>query len=352
MTNARAVVVALGLSLVLHASLAVALRGLRLGAPSRVDPLPRLVVDLVEPIVALPPARPPAPGAAAPRPTRPAAERRVAPASAPSAATAPPAEVPRARGPAPPSLRAPDAPPPAPTVSPPPAPPLAPAPPPAVTAVPVGASAASPGPPPVASAPREAEARSVGDAPATVAPLAGTPGGGVPAPARGAVMELAPGHGVATAERGDGGGAAGTATGPSAGVAAGGEAGRAAGHEVRRAGAGGEAADLLAALPARRPGAIPPEYDGYVRALRRRIQERLVYPWLAVRQGIQGTVELEVQLDAAGRLGDVAVVGRPGAGVLREAAVRAVRDATPFPFPPGLVARALTIRLPIVFELR
>jgi TonB family protein len=340
MTNARAVVVALGLSLVLHASLAVALRGLRLGAPSRVDPLPRLVVDLVEPIVALPAARPPAPGTAAPRPTRPAAERRAAPASPPSAAAAPPAEVPRARGPAPASLPAPDAPPPAP------------APPPAVTAAPVGASAASPGPPSLAPAPREAEARSIGDAPATVAPLAGTPGAGAPAPARGAVMELAAGHGVATAERGDGGGAARTATGSSAGVAAGGEVGRAAGHEVRTAGGGGEAADLVAELPAGRPGAIPPEYDGYVRALRRRIQERLVYPWLAVRQGIQGAVELEVQLDAAGRLGDVAVVGRPGAGVLREAAVRAVRDATPFPFPPGLVARALTIRLPIVFELR
>jgi outer membrane biosynthesis protein TonB len=38
--------------------------------------------------------------------------------------------------------------------------------------------------------------------------------------------------------------------------------------------------------------------------------------------------------------------------VLREAAMRAVRDATPFPLPPGLTARPLTIRLPVVFELR
>jgi TonB family protein len=108
----------------------------------------------------------------------------------------------------------------------------------------------------------------------------------------------------------------------------------------------------LAARPVAGAGAIPPEYEGYVRALRRRIEERLVYPWLAVRQGTQGTVELEVQLDAAGRLSDVAVVGRPIAGVLRDAAIRAIREATPFPFPPGLAARALTIRLPVVFELR
>src|SRR5262249_18347566 len=43
-------------------------------------------------------------------------------------------------------------------------------------------------------------------------------------------------------------------------------------------------------------GAIPPEYDSYVRALRQRIQDRLVYPWTAVRRGQQGVVELEVRL--------------------------------------------------------
>jgi len=97
---------------------------------------------------------------------------------------------------------------------------------------------------------------------------------------------------------------------------------------------------------------IPPEYDGYVRALRQRIQERLVYPWLAVRQGLHGVVELEVHVDLEGRLSRVNVVGGRAAGMLREAALRGVRDATPFPFPPGVAARPLTIRLPVVFELR
>jgi TonB family protein len=109
----------------------------------------------------------------------------------------------------------------------------------------------------------------------------------------------------------------------------------------------------LAALPpVRGGGGIPPEYEGYVRALRQRIQERLVYPQVAVRRRVAGAIELEVELDAGGRLVSVGSVDRAGAAVLREAAVRAVRDATPFPFPAHLVPRALLIRLPVVFELR
>ena len=97
---------------------------------------------------------------------------------------------------------------------------------------------------------------------------------------------------------------------------------------------------------------IPPEYEGYVRALRQRIQERLVYPRVAVRRRVEGAIELELELDAGGRLLSVGAVDRAGAVLLREAAVRAVQDATPFPFPPHLAPRTLLIRLPVVFELR
>jgi protein TonB len=113
------------------------------------------------------------------------------------------------------------------------------------------------------------------------------------------------------------------------------------------------ASGAVAALPGGRAGGgIPPEYEGYVRALRQRIQERLVYPQVAVRRRLEGAVELELELDATGRLVNVGAVDRGGAAMLREAAVRAVRDATPFPFPAHLVPRALLIRLPVVFELR
>jgi protein TonB len=108
----------------------------------------------------------------------------------------------------------------------------------------------------------------------------------------------------------------------------------------------------VAGLSPGRGGGIPAEYEAHVRAFRRRIQERLRYPALAVRRGLQGTVELEVRLDAAGRLLAVESTGREVASLLRDSAIQAVRDATPFPLGPGLERRALTIRLPIVFELR
>ncbi len=99
-------------------------------------------------------------------------------------------------------------------------------------------------------------------------------------------------------------------------------------------------------------GGIPPEYEAYVRALRQRVQERLVYPWTAVRRGLEGVVELEVRVGADGRLVGVEVVAGANADSLRSAAVAAVRGAAPFPFPSGLAARPLVIRLPVEFRLR
>jgi protein TonB len=99
-------------------------------------------------------------------------------------------------------------------------------------------------------------------------------------------------------------------------------------------------------------GAIPPEYEGYVRALRQRVQDRLAYPWTAVRRGQQGVVEVELRLGPDGRLVTVAVVAGASADALRGAAVAAVRKAAPFPFPPGLQPRPLVIRLPVEFRLR
>jgi protein TonB len=95
-----------------------------------------------------------------------------------------------------------------------------------------------------------------------------------------------------------------------------------------------------------------PEYEAYVRALRQRVQDRLVYPGTAVRRGQQGVVELEVRLGSDGHLVAVDVVAGVSADALRGAAIAAVRSAAPFPFPPGLVARPLVVRLPVEFRLR
>ena len=128
-------------------------------------------------------------------------------------------------------------------------------------------------------------------------------------------------------------------------------------------GAGGQPAAAGGASLARLPpgedqggsapdGAIPLEYESYLRSLRQRVQERLAYPWTAVRRGQQGVVELEVRVGADGRLVAVEVVAGVDADTLRTAAVAAVRGSAPFPFPPEVAARPLVIRLPVEFRLR
>lgn len=313
MSGARGVVLALLVSLALHVGLALALRGLGLGPGARSAASP-LFVALVEPLVAL---------SAPPRssPPAPAAPRRAPPSASSPSSPAPGAEPPASRASSVP--RATPTRPPAET-NPPPPPPVPPAASSVLASAPV--APAAPGPAPAAAAPPASEREVVG-----MEVAVGERASGGAASSGGAAGPLAP-------PGGDGPpGAAGPAGGAREGGAEGGT-GRSVGD--------------LAALPGGRGTALPPEYEAYVRALRRRIQERLEYPPLAVRRGLRGMVELELRLGPDGRLDGVRVVGGEGAEMLREAAIRAVRNATPLPFPPGLAPRALWIRLPVRFELQ
>lgn len=96
----------------------------------------------------------------------------------------------------------------------------------------------------------------------------------------------------------------------------------------------------------------PVEYAAYLTALRRRIQEILEYPAAARRRGLTGTVHLEVVILATGSVGRVSVVRSSSHAMLDEAARAAVLRLTPPPPPPALRPRALTVRLPVVFDLR
>lgn len=99
-------------------------------------------------------------------------------------------------------------------------------------------------------------------------------------------------------------------------------------------------------------GAVPAEYGPYLQRFRRRVLETLVYPLAARRQGLGGTVELDVWLEATGRVRDVRIVRSSSHALLDEAAVDAIRRLGPMPLPESLPRRPLLIRLPLVFELR
>jgi protein TonB len=94
------------------------------------------------------------------------------------------------------------------------------------------------------------------------------------------------------------------------------------------------------------------EYGPYLNAFRKQVQAMLQYPMSARRRGLSGKVELEVSIDLAGKVTGVEVVGSSSHEMLDGAAVEAIRAVPPLPFPPGLPARALRVRLPLVFELR
>ncbi len=180
----------------------------------------------------------------------------------------------------------------------------------------------APAPPAVAIAPASPPAV----APPAAPPVSAAP----PAPAdgRGAVSERGSTAGVASAA-------------PTRGDA------------DRGLGAGASGSPLALATPgAGGSGAPPPEYGPYLRRFRQRVAESLIYPLAARRQGLGGTVELHVWLEATGRVRDVQVARSSSHGVLDDAAVETIRRLGPVPFPDSLPRRPLLIRLPLVYELR
>jgi len=114
---------------------------------------------------------------------------------------------------------------------------------------------------------------------------------------------------------------------------------------------GGPGSPLALATPGGSAGA-PPEYGPYLRHFRQRVHEALAYPLAARRQGWGGTVELDVWLEATGRVRDVRVVRSSSHRLLDEAAVETILGLGAIPFPDSLPRRSLLIRIPLVFELR
>jgi periplasmic protein TonB len=94
------------------------------------------------------------------------------------------------------------------------------------------------------------------------------------------------------------------------------------------------------------------DYAGYYDSLRRRLYESLTYPAVARRRSLTGTVIVDVEIDASGKVGRVTVVDSSSHAMLDEAALDALRAVSRVPFPPGVPPRRLRVRLPVVFEIR
>ena len=107
---------------------------------------------------------------------------------------------------------------------------------------------------------------------------------------------------------------------------------------------------VASALPGE-GGSVPPEYGPYLTRFRRRVQESLLYPLVARRRGLTGSVEVEVLIEPSGAVKTARVVTSSSHAVLDTAALDAIRSLAPLPLPEHLPRRALRIRLPLSFML-
>jgi len=108
----------------------------------------------------------------------------------------------------------------------------------------------------------------------------------------------------------------------------------------------------VALAPVGPPGGGPrSEYGAYYRQIRQRIQETLEYPPAARRQGIKGTVLLELLIKPDGAISAVVKISSSHR-LLDDAALETVRNLPRQPFPAGLVPRQLKVPLPVVFDLK
>jgi protein TonB len=143
----------------------------------------------------------------------------------------------------------------------------------------------------------------------------------------------------------------GGAVGGGAGVTPGGAATSGVPARAGQPGGGASGAPLALAGPGPDRGDPPAEFGPYLARFRQLIQEHVVYPLAARRQGLSGRVELEVLLDPAGRVRTVSLVTSSAHGLLDEAAIEAVRRVPWLPMPEHLPRRILRVRLPVIFEL-
>ncbi len=91
-------------------------------------------------------------------------------------------------------------------------------------------------------------------------------------------------------------------------------------------------------------------FFSYLQHLKQKIQAVWIYPAVAARAGIGGSLLLEFSISKEGQLLGVTLLDSSGHTVLDESAMRAIKSAAPFyPFPPRLTAKRIRIRANFVY---
>ncbi len=96
-----------------------------------------------------------------------------------------------------------------------------------------------------------------------------------------------------------------------------------------------------------------PDFSGYIRDINQRINNNFVYPSMAKKSKMEGSLKLGLRIHRTGRLLGVELKKSSGFGVLDENAIKIVKDSAPYPpFPPGINQEELQIDLPVIYEIK
>jgi protein TonB len=111
------------------------------------------------------------------------------------------------------------------------------------------------------------------------------------------------------------------------------------------------AAPPAAPHPAAPPAADPPIATDWQRSLAAWLASHKVYPELARRRGVEGSVGLRFTADRSGRVLNVSLLSSAGSPLLDAAAEKMVSDATLPPFPAGMPQQTATLTVTIRYAL-
>ena len=108
--------------------------------------------------------------------------------------------------------------------------------------------------------------------------------------------------------------------------------------------------------PPPKPATPPPDLDAlrsnYGSLLSREFAKHKQYPRVALLRGWQGTVKVELQIDATGNVTSSTIAESSSFEALDKQAMEMVRKASPLPLPPeSLRGREFTIVVPVVFKI-
>lgn len=91
----------------------------------------------------------------------------------------------------------------------------------------------------------------------------------------------------------------------------------------------------------------------YLLNIRAKIEENKVYPELARQEGLQGNTKVEFVIEKDGSISKIKILFSSGHKILDNAAVEAVKKATPFlNIPQELEKENLNVKLQVVFQLQ